>query len=450
MVKSINPFDQAVVQEYEEFSPTLVQEKLKRSAAAFKDWRYTSFVKRSESMRNVSKLLKQNKEQYARMITMEMGKVLSEARAEVEKSAEGCLYFADNAEKFLADQIIKTDSKKSFVSYHPTGTILAVMPWNFPFWQVIRFAAPALMAGNVGVLKHASNVSGCSLLLEAIFKEAGFPEGVFQSLVIDNRQIESVLQSDIVQGVALTGSEFAGSNVGSIAGKYIKKSVLELGGSDPFIVLADADLELAAKIATQSRMQNAGQSCISAKRFIVDKRVKEEFTNRFLENIKALRQGDPFLETTTTGPLARVDLADALEKQLNSSMAKGAKLLTGGRGEGANFQPALLDEVKPGMQAFEEETFGPLAAVVTVSTEEEAVQMANSSRYGLGSSVWTRDLERGEKIARQVESGSVFINALMKSDARMPFGGVKKSGYGRELSEYGIKEFVNVKSISVY
>ena len=450
MVKSINPFDQAVVQEYEEFSPTLVQEKLKRSAAAFKDWRYTSFVKRSESMRNVSKLLKQNKEQYARMITMEMGKVLSEARAEVEKSAEGCLYFADNAEKFLADQIIKTDSKKSFVSYHPTGTILAVMPWNFPFWQVIRFAAPALMAGNVGVLKHASNVSGCSLLLEAIFKEAGFPEGVFQSLVIDNRQIESVLQSDIVQGVALTGSEFAGSNVGSIAGKYIKKSVLELGGSDPFIVLADADLELAAKIATQSRMQNAGQSCISAKRFIVDKRVKEEFTNRFLENIKALRQGDPFLETTTTGPLARVDLADVLEKQLNSSMAKGAKLLTGGRGEGANFQPALLDEVKPGMQAFEEETFGPLAAVVTVSTEEEAVQMANSSRYGLGSSVWTRDLERGEKIARQVESGSVFINALMKSDARMPFGGVKKSGYGRELSEYGIKEFVNVKSISVY
>jgi len=383
------------------------------------------------------------------MITLEMGKVLSEARAEVEKSADGCMYFAENSEKFLADQTIKTESRKSLVSFHPTGTILAVMPWNFPFWQVIRFAAPALMAGNVGVLKHASNVSGCSLLLEKAFIEAGFPEGVFQSLIIDNRQIESVLQSDIVQGVALTGSEFAGSNVASIAGKYIKKCVLELGGSDPFIVLADADLELAAKIATQSRMQNAGQSCISAKRFIVDKRVKEDFTARFLENIKALRQGDPLLETTTTGPLARVDLADTLEKQLNGSIERGAKLLAGGRGAGANFTPALLDQVKPGMQAFDEETFGPLAAIITVSSEEEAVDVANSSRYGLGSSVWTRDLERGEKVARQIESGSVFINALMKSDARMPFGGVKKSGYGRELSEYGIKEFVNVKSISI-
>ena len=449
MVKSINPFDQSVVEQYEEFSPSLVQEKLRRSSFAFKDWRRTSFARRSELMGNVSRLLKQNKEQYARMITREMGKVLSEARAEVEKCADGCLYFAENAEKFLADQTIKTESRKSIVSFHPTGTILAVMPWNFPFWQVIRFAAPALMAGNVGVLKHASNVSGCSLLLEKTFIEAGFPEGVFQSLIIDNRQIESVLQSDIVQGVALTGSEFAGSNVASIAGKYIKKSVLELGGSDPFIVLADADLELAAKIATQSRMQNAGQSCISAKRFIVDKRVKEEFTTRFLENIKALKQGDPFLETTTTGPLARVDLADTLEKQLNSSVERGAKLLAGGRGEGANFKPTLLDQVKPGMQAFDEETFGPLAAIITVSSEEEAVDVANSSRYGLGSSVWTRDLERGEKIARQVESGSVFINALMKSDSRMPFGGVKKSGYGRELSEYGIKEFVNVKSISI-
>src|SRR5688572_10651144 len=449
MVKSINPFDQSVVEQYEEFSPSLVQEKLRRSSSAFKDWRRTSFARRSELMGNVSRLLKQNKEQYARMITLEMGKVLAESKAEIEKSAGACQYFAENAEKFLADETIKTDSRKSLVSFHPTGTILAVMPWNFPFWQVIRFAAPALMAGNVGVLKHASNVSGCSLLLEKTFIEAGFPEGVFQSLIIDNRQIESVLQSDIVQGVALTGSEFAGSNVASIAGKYIKKSVLELGGSDPFIVLADADLELAAKIATQSRMQNAGQSCISAKRFIVDKRVKEEFTTRFLENIKALKQGDPFLETTTTGPLARVDLADTLEKQLNSSVERGAKLLAGGRGEGANFKPTLLDQVKPGMQAFDEETFGPLAAIITVSSEEEAVDVANSSRYGLGSSVWTRDLERGEKIARQVESGSVFINALMKSDSRMPFGGVKKSGYGRELSEYGIKEFVNVKSISI-
>jgi succinate-semialdehyde dehydrogenase/glutarate-semialdehyde dehydrogenase len=375
--------------------------------------------------------------------------VLPEAITEIEKSAGACQYFAENAEKFLADETIKTDSRKSLVSFHPTGTILAVMPWNFPFWQVIRFAAPALMAGNVGVLKHASNVSGCSLLLEEIFLNAGFPEGVFQSLLIDNRQIETILQSDIVQGVALTGSEFAGSQVASLAGKYIKKAVLELGGSDPFIVLADADLESAAKIATQSRMQNAGQSCISAKRFIVDERVKDEFTSRFLENINLLRQGDPFVETTTTGPLARVDLAEALEIQLNSSISQGARLLTGGRGEGANFRPALLDQVRPGMQAFDEETFGPLAAVVTVSSDEEAVEVANSSRYGLGASVWTRDPERGERIARQIESGSVFINALMKSDARLPFGGVKKSGYGRELSEFGIKEFVNIKSISI-
>ena len=449
MLKSVNPFNQSIVEQYEEFSPSLVQDKLKSSSAAFKDWKKTSFAQRSELMLNASKLLKQNKERYARMITLEMGKVLSEAKAEIEKSAGACQYFAENAEKFLADEMIKTDSRKSLVSFHPTGTILAVMPWNFPFWQVIRFAAPALMAGNVGVLKHASNVSGCSLLLEEIFREAGFPGGVFQSLLIDNKQIESILQSDIVQGVALTGSEFAGSQVASIAGKYIKKAVLELGGSDPSIVLADADLEVAAKIATQSRMQNAGQSCISAKRFIVDKRVKDEFTSRFLQNVNALRQGDPFAETTTTGPLARVDLAETLEKQMNSSVGKGAKLLTGGRDTGANFKPALLDMVKPGMQAFDEETFGPLAAVVTVASEEEAIEVANSSRYGLGSSIWTRDLERGEKIARQIESGSVFINALMKSDARLPFGGVKKSGYGRELSELGIKEFVNIKSISI-
>jgi succinate-semialdehyde dehydrogenase/glutarate-semialdehyde dehydrogenase len=449
MLKSINPFDQSIVEQYEEFSPSLVQEKLKTSSAAFKDWKKSSFARRSELMLNVSNVLKQNKERYARTITLEMGKVLSEAKAEIEKSAAACQYFAENAEKLLADEMIKTDSKKSLVSFHPTGTILAVMPWNFPFWQVVRFAAPALMAGNVGVLKHASNVSGCSLLLEEVFRTAGFPEGVFQSLLIDNRQIESVLQSDIVHGVALTGSEFAGSQVGSIAGKYIKKAVLELGGSDPFIVLADADLENAAKIATQSRMQNAGQSCISAKRFIVDKRIKDDFTALFLENIKSLRQGDPFAETTTTGPLARVDLAETLEKQLNSSVGQGAKLLTGGREKGANFRPALLDQVKPGMPAFDEETFGPLAAVVTVASDEEAIEVANASRYGLGSSVWTRDLERGEIIARQIESGSVFVNSLMKSDARLPFGGVKKSGFGRELSEFGIKEFVNIKSISI-
>ena len=355
----------------------------------------------------------------------------------------------NHAESLLADQVIVTNARKSLVAYQPTGAILAIMPWNFPFWQVIRFAAPALMAGNVGLLKHASNVTRCSLLLERIFLEAGFPEGVFQSLVIDNNAVEDVIQSDIVHGVALTGSEYAGSRVGAIAGKHIKKTVLELGGSDPFIVLSDADLKNAAKIATQSRMQNAGQSCISAKRFIVVKEVKDEFVNQFAENIKALKQGNPFDELITTGPLARIDLAVSLETQLQNSMKLGAKLLTGGQRVGGNFEPALLDQVRPGMPAFDEETFGPLGAVITASSEQEAIAFANASRYGLGASVWTRDLEKGERLAREIESGCVFVNALMKSDARLPFGGIKKSGYGRELSELGIKEFVNAKTISI-
>jgi len=449
MLKSINPFDQSPLQEYNELTSGEVQEKLSKASVAYKDWKKTSFAYRADLMLKAAALLTQNKEDYARTITLEMGKVIAEARAEVEKSAGGCEYFAKHAEEFLRDQDIATDARKSFVSYHPTGSILAIMPWNFPFWQVIRFAAPALMAGNVGLLKHASNVSGCSLLLEEIFLKAGFPPGVFQSLLISNRDVENVIQSDSVQGIALTGSEFAGTQVASIAGKHIKKTVLELGGSDPFIVLADADLKKAAKTATMSRMQNAGQSCISAKRFIVEKKVKEEFMNLFLENINALKQGNPFDESVSTGPLARVDLAEALDKQVQRSVARGAKLLTGGRGNGANYRPALLDQVVPGVPAFDEETFGPLAALVTVSTEQEAIDFANASRYGLGASIWTNDLEKGQRLARQVESGSVFVNTLMKSDARLPFGGIKKSGYGRELSEFGIKEFVNIKSILV-
>jgi succinate-semialdehyde dehydrogenase/glutarate-semialdehyde dehydrogenase len=426
-----------------------VQKKLDVAGKAYQRWKRTTFAERTTLMQKAAALLRANKEEYARTITLEMGKVIAEARGEIEKSAGACDFFAINAEKYLADEIIATDARRSLVSHHPTGAILAVMPWNFPFWQVIRFAAPALMAGNVGVLKHASSVSQCSLLLEKVFREAGFPEGVFQSLLIDNKTIESVLESDIIQGVALTGSEFAGSQVAAIAGKHIKRTVLELGGSDPFIVLADADLEKTAKIATQSRMQNAGQSCISAKRFIVMEQVKDEFMSRFAENIKALRQGDPFDASITTGPMARIDLAEAIEKQLNASVKLGARIVTGGQRQQANVQPILLDNVKPGMPAFDEETFGPLAAVITARTEEEAVELANASRYGLGASIWTKDIERGERLAREVESGSVFINALMKSDQRLPFGGIKKSGYGRELSEAGIKEFVNVKTISV-
>jgi succinate-semialdehyde dehydrogenase/glutarate-semialdehyde dehydrogenase len=378
-----------------------------------------------------------------------MGKVLKEAQGEIEKCAEACHYFAEQAETFLKDQMIKTEASKSFVCFQPLGPVLAIMPWNFPFWQVFRFAAPSLMAGNVGLLKHAGNVSQCSLAIESIFREAGFPEGAFQSLLIDSKRVEAVITHDHVAAVTLTGSELAGTKVAAAAGKNIKKTVLELGGSDPFVVMEDADFDLAAKIATQSRMQNAGQSCIAAKRFIVMEKVLDDFLQRFKTNVESLRQGNPMLKDTTTGPLARLDLAEDLEAQMNNSMSAGARLITGGKREGANYQPAILQDVVPGMQAFDEEMFGPVAAIISVKNEKHAIEMANQNRYGLGASVWTKDRERGERIARQIESGCVFVNSLMRSDQRLPFGGIKKSGYGRELSELGIKEFMNAKTVYV-
>jgi succinate-semialdehyde dehydrogenase/glutarate-semialdehyde dehydrogenase len=323
------------------------------------------------------------------------------------------------------------------------------MPWNFPFWQVIRFAAPSIMTGNVALLKHARNVCQTSLLIEKAFLEAGFPEGVFQSLIIDTDKVEGIIQHDIVQAVTLTGSEKAGSHVASLAAKHIKKTVLELGGSDPFIVFDDADLVKAAKVATQSRMQNAGQSCIAAKRFIVTEKIKEEFLHRFVENVNALVQGDPLLDSVTTGPMAQLELAEKLEMQMQTSIRGGATLITGGERNGCNFKPALLDHVKPGMAAFDEETFGPLAVIITVKDEREAIDMANAHRYGLGAAIWTSDLEKGAKLALEIESGAVFINSHMRSDVHLPFGGIKKSGYGRELSELGIKEFTNAKTVFI-
>ncbi|MFD1003385.1 NAD-dependent succinate-semialdehyde dehydrogenase [Ohtaekwangia kribbensis] len=449
MLKSIHPFDQSVIDEFPVLTVHDIQAKLDKATLAFSHWKKTTFAQRSDVLLKAAAILRKNKEDYARIITWEMGKVISESRAEVEKCAVGCEYFARHAEAFLADKIIKTEAYKSLVAHQPIGAVLAIMPWNFPFWQVFRYAAPALMAGNVGLLKHASNVTRCSMTIEKIFHEAGIPDGVFQSLLIDNSAVESILEAKIVQGVALTGSEAAGSKVGALAGKNIKKSVLELGGSDPFIVLEDADLDLTVKIATQSRMQNAGQSCIAAKRFIVHQKIKDEFVDRFRQSIDALQQGNPFDEKITTGPLARVDLAEELEKQLKQSVLQGAQLVTGGERDGSNFRPALLNNVKPGIPAFDEETFGPLAAVTTAASDQEAIAFANASRYGLGASVWTKDRERGERVAREIDAGSVFINALMKSDARLPFGGIKKSGYGRELSEEGIHEFVNIKTISI-
>jgi succinate-semialdehyde dehydrogenase / glutarate-semialdehyde dehydrogenase len=449
MFKSINPYNQSVIQEFQPDSDSEIQEKLIRAARAYKIWRKESFLNRAALMNKAAQLLRQNKEEYARTITLEMGKVIKESRAEVEKCAVTCEYFAQHSETFLIDKPIQTEAKRTYVTYQPTGAVFAIMPWNFPFWQVFRFAAPTIMGGNVAMLKHAPNVCQTSLLIENVFREAGFPEGVFQSFIIDVDKVEGIIKHDIVQGVTLTGSENAGAQVAALAGKYIKKSVLELGGSDAFIVLADADLEQAAKIASQSRMQNAGQVCISAKRFIVMEKVKDEFLSHLQKNISALVQGNPLDEKITTGPMARLDLAEKLEKQMASSILSGAHKIMGGERNGCNYQPALLDNVKPGMVAFEEETFGPLASIITARNEIEAISLANSSRYGLSSSLWTKDLDKATELAKEIEAGAVFVNSLVRSDARWPIGGVKKSGYGRELAEVGIKEFMNAKSVVI-
>jgi succinate-semialdehyde dehydrogenase/glutarate-semialdehyde dehydrogenase len=449
MFKSINPYNQSVIAEFETLNDSSLQKKLDVAAIAYKDWRRENFSKRAQLLINAAKIMRQNKEEYARTVTLEMGKAINEARAEVEKCSGAFDYYAQHGEQLLANQIIITEAKQSYVTHQPTGAVFAIMPWNFPFWQVVRFAAPTIMAGNVGLLKHAPNVCQVSLTIENIFREAGFPEGVFQSLIVDVDKVEGIIQNSIVQAVTLTGSEYAGSNVAALAGKNIKRSVLELGGSDAFIVLKDADIEKAAKVATLSRMQNAGQSCIAAKRFIVEESIKDEFIKHFNANIQSLKQGDPLDEKITTGPMARIDLAEKLEKQMNASVKAGASVLAGGDRKECNFLPTLLDHVQPGMPAFDEETFGPVAAVITVKDEKEAITTANNSRYGLGAAIWTKDLDRAAALAKDIEAGAVFVNSLMRSDSRLPFGGIKKSGYGRELSELGIKEFVNAKTILI-
>lgn len=449
MLKSVNPFDQSLLAEFEEHADSEVDRRLDIAMNTFRDWQRQSFNERAKFMKAAAGVLRKNRDKYAHTIAEEMGKVLSEARAEVEKCANACDFFAEKAEAFLKDEIIETDASRSLVSFQPLGLVLAIMPWNFPFWQVFRFAAPTLMAGNVGVLKHASNVPQCALAIEDVFQEAGFPQGAFQTLLVGSSKVENIIADDRVAAVTLTGSEAAGTRVAATAGKSIKKTVLELGGSDPFVVLKDADLDLAARMATQSRMQNAGQSCIAAKRFIVDAAVAEDFLERLSQNVRALKQGNQLLDDTTTGPLARIDLAEDLAGQVKASLSSGARLVVGGERNGANFQPAVLDKVRPGMKAFDEEMFGPVAAVITARDEQEAIALANNNRYGLGASVWTRDPQRGERVAREIAAGSVFVNSLVRSDQRLPFGGIKKSGYGRELSELGIKEFLNAKTIYI-
>ena len=448
LFKSIFPYTQELLAEYPLMDDSRVDQLISEAFRAYGIWRKFSFSQRGSVLRQVAVILRRDQESLATLITHEMGKVIAEARGEVEKCAVTAEYYAEHSGDFLKDETLVAGYTKSFVTYQPIGVVLGIMPWNFPFWQVFRYAAPTLMAGNTTLLKHAPNVCGCALALEKIFLEAGAPKGVFASLIVDTPVVEKILASNAVQAVTLTGSERAGSSVASLAGKYIKKSVMELGGSDALILLPDADMKAAVSVALQSRMLNAGQSCIGAKRFIIVREAVQDFLQEFLGQLKTLKQGDPFDIKNTTGPMARPDLVGTLENQMRSSMKMGAKLEWGGEVSGCNFKPALLLNVKEGMPAFEEETFGPMAALITAKDEAEAIHFANDSRYGLAGSVWTKDLDKGIAIARQMDTGAVFINALVKSDPRLPFGGVKKSGYGRELGRHGILEFVNAKTIA--
>jgi len=441
-----------VLRRFAAFSWAKTERILGQAHRAAAVWPATSFAHRAGIMRRAAGLLRERQDELARLMALEMGKPITDGCAEVLKCAACCDYYAQHAEGFLADEIIATEAARSLISYQPLGVVLAVMPWNFPFWQVVRFAAPALMAGNVGLLKHASNVPQCALALEKIFHDAGVPPACFRTLLIGSDLVEKLLQDDRVMAVTLTGSEGAGASVAAIAGANIKKAVLELGGSDPFIVLADADVALAAKTAAQSRMINSGQSCIAAKRFIVEKPVLKEFISHLKTHLLALRPGNPLDRATQYGPLARPDLADELTGQVNDSVAQGAKVeLFGGQAKPgtALFRPIILSNIKPGQRAYSEELFGPVALVLEAKNAPDAVRLANDSRFGLGAAVWTKDPKKGEALARQIESGAVFVNGLVKSMNELPFGGVKKSGYGRELSYLGIREFVNQKSIWV-
>ena len=449
-MKSINPFTQKIIAEYREYSEQEINNLISSNLEDWKSWRNTSFQLRSEKMKKATAILRQEKEELAQLITLEMGKRISESRAEIEKCAWVCEYYAEHAPQMLADEPIVSDASESKAVFQPLGPVLAVMPWNYPFWQVFRFAAPALMAGNAALLKHASNVQGCGLAIENVFRKAGFPEHLFRTLVISSSKVEQVIANPAIKAVTLTGSEAAGSKVAMAAGKYLKKSVIELGGSDPYIVLDDADLEEAAKVGVQSRMLTTGQTCISAKRFIVQESIASEFQKKLAAILAEYHPGNPLDETTTLAPMARPDLAEAITFQIEESINKGAKKYFEGNTEPDHpyfVPPVLLTEVTPDMPVFNQETFGPVFALISVKSEEEAIKLANQSNYGLGASIWTRDEKRGKRIALKLEVGAAFINGLVKSDPRLPFGGIKLSGFGRELSTYGIKEFVNIKSI---
>jgi succinate-semialdehyde dehydrogenase / glutarate-semialdehyde dehydrogenase len=449
-MRSVNPATEELLAEYPEHDEAAIEERIARAESTFREWRLTSFAERATLMRMAAVMLRSRSARYAELMTTEMGKTIAAAEAEVEKCAWVCDYYAEHAERFLADEEVATDASRSWISYQPLGPVLAIMPWNFPLWQVFRFAAPALMAGNVGLLKHASNVPGSALAIEEVFRDAGFPHGAFQTLLVGSSAVESIIDDERVRAVTLTGSEGAGRSVGATAGRAIKKVVLELGGSDPFIVMPSADVALAAKTAVAARTINNGQSCIAAKRFIVHHEIAEEFERRFVAELESLAIGDPLDRATAIGPLARPEFVDELHDQVERSIAAGARLAAGGEridGRGYFYRPTLLADVKPGMPAFDEETFGPVAALIIAEDIDEAIALANWSRFGLGASAWSGDADERARFAREIEAGSVFINGMVKSDPRLPFGGIKASGVGRELAEFGIREFVNVKSV---
>ena len=448
-INTMNPFNSNLLLNYQYSSTIQVLGAININQESFTKWSVLNVKKRVDFIKNLAFVLTRSQHLLAETCSKEMGKPIKQSIAEIEKCGLLCEYYIENAEKFLSPQTIATDGSESFVTYEPLGVILGVMPWNFPYWQVFRFAIPAIIAGNTVMVKHASNVAGCAQLLEEIFVEAGFPKGIYKNLMISSDQVEDVINNPIIKGVSLTGSEKAGAAVASAAAKEIKKAVLELGGSNALIICEDADLEKAVPIAITARMQNAGQSCIAAKRFFVHESLFDTFITRFKEGVEKMKLGDPMLEDTEMGPLARIDLAEDIEKQVNKSVAMGAKVVTGGKRKDAFYEPTVLIDVTTDMPVFNEEVFGPAVPVLSFKTFEEAVELSNKSNFGLGVSVFTEDIETLKSKIYLFEEGAVFINAMVKSDPALPFGGVKKSGYGRELAKNGIKEFVNVKTVYI-
>ena len=449
MLRSINPYTGKEFHRFEELSENEIDLALEKAKSAFEKWRNTSFEERANLMRKAAAVLRERKQEFGEVMTKEMGKPITQSLSELEKCAWVCEYYADNAAQQLASEVVATDADNSYISYEPLGPVLAVMPWNYPFWQVFRFAVPALMAGNVGLLKHASNVMLTAQNIEKVFETAGFPEGCFRNLTISSNSVDNIIRDHRIKAVTLTGSTAAGSAVASTAGEVIKKTVLELGGSNALVIFKDADLETAADVCVQARFQNTGQSCIAGKRLLVQEEVYEQFLSIYKEKVKALISGDPMDEETYIGVQAREDLAKDLEEQVNRSVEMGARIVLGGHRKEAYYEPTILTGVTRDMPVFTEETFGPAIGITTFADEEEAVELANASKFGLGISIFTKDLERAKRLIPLIEDGAVFVNELVKSDPRLPFGGTKESGFGRELSFHGIREFVNIKTVYI-